>query len=92
MFVVVICAACGFRFDWYFFKTRPEFVPYVVAALLVKPAVFHGFGMYRRFWRYATIDDMLALALANSAASVAMAGVVWAGLYLGAVREFCAAW
>jgi FlaA1/EpsC-like NDP-sugar epimerase len=88
MFVVAVCGAFGFRFDWYFFKTRPEFVPYVVAALLLKPVVFHGFGMYRRFWRYATIDDMLALALANSAGSVAMAGVVWAGLYLGAIREF----
>ncbi len=88
MFVVAVCGAFGFRFDWYFFKTRPEFVPYLVAALLLKPAVFYGFGMYRRFWRYATIDDMLALALANSAGCVAMAGVVWAGLYVGAIREF----
>jgi FlaA1/EpsC-like NDP-sugar epimerase len=88
MFVVAVCGAFGFRFDWYFFRTRPEFMPYLVTAVLLKPFVFYGFGMYRRFWRYATIDDMLALSLANSAASVAMAGVVSAGLYLGATREF----
>jgi FlaA1/EpsC-like NDP-sugar epimerase len=88
MFFVAVCGAFGFRFDWYFFRTRPEFIPYLVGALVLKPVAFYGFGMYRRFWRYATIDDMLALALANSAGSVAMAAVVWAGLYQGAIREF----
>ena len=88
MFFVAVCGSFGFRFDWYFFRTRQEFIPYLVSALVLKPIAFYGFGMYRRFWRYATIDDMLALALANSAGSVAMAAVVWAGLYLGAIREF----
>jgi FlaA1/EpsC-like NDP-sugar epimerase len=88
MFFVAVCGSFGFRFDWYFFRTRQEFIPYLVSALVLKPIAFYGFGMYRRFWRYATIDDMLALALANSAGSVAVAAVVWAGLYLGAIREF----
>ncbi len=88
MFVVAVCGAFGFRFDWYFFRTRPEFVPYLLAALLLKPVVFHSFGMYRRLWRYATIDDMLALTIANSAASVAMTAVVLVGLYLSTIREF----
>jgi FlaA1/EpsC-like NDP-sugar epimerase len=88
MFVVAVCGAFGFRFDWYFFSTRPEFLPYLAAALILKPLAFYSFGMYRRFWRYASIDDMLALTLANSAGSVAVAAVVWGGLYFGAIREF----
>jgi FlaA1/EpsC-like NDP-sugar epimerase len=88
MFLIAVCGAFGFRFDWYFFRDRPEFIPYAVAALVLKPVVFYGFGMYRRFWRYATIDDMLALVIANAAASAAMAGTVWAALSLDVIHEF----
>jgi FlaA1/EpsC-like NDP-sugar epimerase len=88
MFLVAVCGAFGFRFDWYFFRDRLEFVPYAIAALVLKPLVFYGFGMYRRFWRYATIDDMLALVIANSAASVAMAVFVSGALFIGRIHEF----
>ena len=87
MFFVAVCGAFGFRFNW----SSSEMAGIhsdAVAALVLKPLVFYGFGMYRRFWRYATIDDMLALVIANAAASVAMAGAVWAALYLGSIHEF----
>jgi FlaA1/EpsC-like NDP-sugar epimerase len=81
-FVIAVCGAFGLRFDWYFFQTRPEFVPYVLAAPFVKAAVFYAFGMYGRFWRYATVDDVVALMIANTAASVAMGVFVSAGIFL----------
>ena len=87
-FLVAVFAAFGLRFDWYFFQHRPEFVPYVVAAPVIKAAVFYAFGMYGRFWRYATTDDLIALLIADSAASVAMAAFVFAEIYFGRFIEF----
>ena len=87
-FLVGVCGAFGVRFDWYFFRHRPEFVPYLLAAPVIKVAVFHAFGMYRRFWRYASVQDVTALCIANSAASVAMAIFVSLGIYRGFIYEF----
>jgi FlaA1/EpsC-like NDP-sugar epimerase len=82
VFAVAVCGAFGVRFDWYFFQTRPEFVPYVIAAPAMKTLVFYLFGMYGRFWRYATVDDVVALMIANSAASVVMAVFVSLSLFV----------
>ena len=49
------------RFDWLFFSDRREFVPFLVAAILVKPLVFSVFGLYRRYWAYATVRDLSPL-------------------------------
>ena len=51
--------------------------------------VFYLFGMYKRFWRYATVDDVVALMIANSAASVAMAAFVSLAIFaFGFMVEF----
>jgi len=73
--LVAIAAFGAFaaRFDWEFYQYRPEFVIYVIAALLLKPAVFVAFGMYRRYWRYASIQDLGAVIVAVSVSSLAMA-------------------
>jgi len=70
------CAASGafiLRFGWLFFDTRREFLPFLIAALLVKPVAFFFFGMYRRVWRYTSLSDLLGIVLATSAASIALA-------------------
>lgn len=88
---VLLVAACGafvLRFDWYFVEQRPEFLPYVLAAPPLKLSVLYAFDMYRRFWRYASLDDLLALLLANSAASAAAAMFVLLAVYTGHVYEF----
>ena len=46
---IVAMAAYGafaLRFDWYVPRTRPEFLPYLIVALLLKTAVFFRLGMY----------------------------------------------
>jgi FlaA1/EpsC-like NDP-sugar epimerase len=80
-FMLAVCGAFGLRFDWYFFQTRPEFVPYVLAAPVIKALVFYAMGMYGRFWRYATVNDIVALMIANAVASIAMAAYVSAGIF-----------
>lgn len=38
--------------------------------LITKLAVFYGSGFYRRYWRYASIDELLQIAIAMAAAVV----------------------
>src|SRR5919106_873026 len=82
VFALAACGAFGLRFDWYFFQNRPEFVAYVVAAPVIKAAVFYLFGMYGRFWRYATVDDVVALMITSSAASIAAGIYISAGIFI----------
>ncbi|MSO30110.1 MAG: hypothetical protein EXQ48_04090, partial [Acidobacteria bacterium] len=65
-------SAFALRFEWRFYTVRHEFLSYVVAAVLIKPIVFHLFGMYRRYWRYASVKDLMAVLLAAAASLVAM--------------------
>jgi len=77
---VIAVAAFGafaLRFDLLFPAYRPEFWPFLVAALVIKPAALYAFGIYKRYWRYASLQDMVALLFTVSAASVVL-GVVMA--------------
>jgi len=69
---IVTFAAFALRFDLHFYTTRHEFLPYLAAAVVIKPIVFYPFGMYRRYWRYASVPDLVAVLLAASASFVAM--------------------
>jgi len=80
--------AFALRFDWYIPHSRPEFLPYFIAALLIKPAVFRGLGMYSRLWRYASVRDLIAVLTAVSVASAAMSVLVAVGVLSGALGEF----
>lgn len=89
VFAVAVCGAFGLRFDWYFFQNRAEFVPYIIAAPFIKVLVFYVFGIYGRFWRYATVDDLVALMVANVAASVVMGVFISAAIFaFGWISEF----
>jgi FlaA1/EpsC-like NDP-sugar epimerase len=69
---LVAFAAFALRFDLRFYTTRHEFLPYLAAAVVIKPIVFYPFGMYRRYWRYASVQDLMALLLAASASTITM--------------------
>jgi FlaA1/EpsC-like NDP-sugar epimerase len=80
--------AFALRFDWFFPLHRPEFLPYLLAALVVKPAAFLLLGMYSRLWRYASVHELMAVLVAVSGASVAMSALVAAGMVSGQLVEF----
>jgi FlaA1/EpsC-like NDP-sugar epimerase len=88
LFASAAFGAFALRFDWFAWSYRQELVPFVIAALLVKPVVFHAFGMYQRYWAYASVQDMLAVFFATSAASVAMTILVAVGLLTHQLPEF----
>ena len=72
---VIALAATGafiLRFDWLSPSSRAEFLPFLLAALLIKPPVFQAFGLYRRYWSYASAADLVAVFVGVTAASVAL--------------------
>lgn len=88
---LVAAAAFGafaLRFDWFAWSYRAEMLPFLVAALVLKPVIFHAFGLYRRFWAYASVQDMVAVFFATSAASVAMTIFVTIGVLTHILPEF----
>jgi FlaA1/EpsC-like NDP-sugar epimerase len=77
--------AFALRFDLFFFSYREEFPRFLIATLVVKPLVYYALGMYRRYWRYGNIDDVLMIVLANATASLALGVVLAAGLFVGVI-------
>jgi len=57
----------------------PAMIQFTILALAVKVIIFFLFGLYRRYWRYASIDEMVSIILA-----VASSTLVVAGLFFGA--------
>ena len=81
-------AAFALRFDWFFPRHRPEFLPFFLAVILVKPVMFIALGMYSRLWRYASVPDLMAVLVAVTASSAAISALVAFGMLSGHVAEF----
>ena len=60
------------RFDWWAVQYRSEFPVFIATALIVKPAIFFWFGLYRRYWRYATVQDLNSVVFACGFGGVLM--------------------
>jgi FlaA1/EpsC-like NDP-sugar epimerase len=80
---VAACAAFGVRFGWLFLEFRPEFVPFLAATVVVKVITFYVFGLYRRYWRYAGFWDLVAIVLANTAASAVLLALMVGSRLMG---------
>ena len=83
--------AFAMRFEWRFYESRTEFIPFVLVALALKPLVYYAFGLYQRLWRYAGLHDLLAVATGVSAASGLMTVAVAAALMADPQLEFARA-
>jgi FlaA1/EpsC-like NDP-sugar epimerase len=76
--LIVLCVFMAFalRFDLVFVLNptlRILFMWTAGAAVLLKLPIFLAFGLYGRYWRYAGIGDMIAVGLAVSASTLALA-------------------
>ncbi|HEX7490561.1 MAG TPA: nucleoside-diphosphate sugar epimerase/dehydratase [Candidatus Limnocylindrales bacterium] len=83
--LVAIGVAFGLRFDNVFVVSAVSpFMPVALLPLIVMPPTYALLGMYRREWRYASVQEMLSLALAVAAGTV-LTIIITAGLaYIGA--------
>jgi FlaA1/EpsC-like NDP-sugar epimerase len=78
--LAAIAIAFGLRFDNIFLASAvaPN-MPVALLPLLVMPPTYALFGMYRREWRYASVQEMLSLALAVLAGTIVTVAIT-AGL------------
>lgn len=60
LLLVTPTVALAFRLDLPVWSIKPDraLIFYTVLALLVKEVVFYLFGLYTRYWRYASISDL----------------------------------
>lgn len=58
------------------FDFRVQIIMMLAAALLIKPIIYHQFGLYRRVWAYASIQELKLITLAVTTASVLVTLVV----------------
>ena len=64
--LIAFCAFASFALRFDFVGLSDYYAPfrwYLVAALVVKPTVFHLFGLYRRYWKYASVWDLVLVAI-----------------------------
>ncbi|MGD0121942.1 MAG: nucleoside-diphosphate sugar epimerase/dehydratase [Candidatus Limnocylindrales bacterium] len=76
--------AFGLRFDNVLVVAAVSpFMPVALMPILVMPPTYALFGLYRREWRYASVQEMLSLAAAvvvgTVVTAVAVAGLAYAG-------------
>jgi FlaA1/EpsC-like NDP-sugar epimerase len=48
----------------------------IVICLLVKPAIYYMFGLYRRLWAYASMNEMKLISLAVTVASAVVTAII----------------
>jgi FlaA1/EpsC-like NDP-sugar epimerase len=83
--VLAIAIAFGLRFDTILIVSSIQpFLPVALLPLVVMPPTYALLGLYRREWRYASVQEMFSLATAVVVGTV-VTGLVFAGLaYAGA--------
>lgn len=61
----------------------PVLIPYTLGTLLIRLPIFYGFGLYNRYWRYATVNELLSIFLAVLASTAAIFALHLGGVHLG---------
>lgn len=76
-------------------ETRQTFEDYgftmlvmMALALIVKPVVYHRFGLYQRFWVYASVRELYTIIMAVSVGSLIVGGLMYALYFMGAFVYF----
>jgi len=60
----------------------PTMAGMIVAALMVKPLVYWRFGLYRRFWAYASMKEALIILGAIAVNGILMMGYYFLSFYI----------
>jgi FlaA1/EpsC-like NDP-sugar epimerase len=58
------------------FDFRYQILAMIGVAIIVKPLVYYQFGLYRRLWAYASIQELKLIALAVTTASIIVSIIV----------------
>jgi len=58
------------------FDFRYQILTMIGVALVIKPLIYHQFGLYRRVWAYASIRELKLIAIAVTTASICVSIIV----------------
>jgi FlaA1/EpsC-like NDP-sugar epimerase len=58
------------------FDFRYQILVMIGVALIIKPFVYYKFGLYRRLWAYASIHELILIAIAVTTASIIVSIIV----------------
>src|ERR1035437_3865462 len=64
-------------------RYAPALIQFTILALIIKLVIFFLFGLYRRYWRYASVDELVSIILAAGSAILIIAGVFFGAGILG---------
>lgn len=82
LIVLSAFGAFALRFDLHFYLEKQAFfLEYVAIALATKLPTYFMFGLYSRFWRYASVTDLLAIVVAVLMSSVVFALAIAIGVW-----------
>ncbi len=78
LIVTSVLASFALRLDLgsVFIAFLPSARVMIIIALIVKPAIYYLFGLYRRYWVYASIRELRLIAIATATASVGLAFII----------------
>ena len=72
-----------------FWSYIPACALFVLLALIVKIPTYYLFGLYRRYWRYASVQEMLSILAAATVSSIILSVLVLGlSLPLGLFEKF----
>ena len=74
--IVSVVVAFALRLDDAFPLYGRAIGAVILVALLIKPVVYSLFGLYRRLWAYASMNELKIISLAVTTASVVVTGIV----------------
>jgi FlaA1/EpsC-like NDP-sugar epimerase len=54
---------------------RSSLLAFIILTILLAPPIFYRFGLYGRFWRYASVEELVQIVVAVGAASAVTSGI-----------------
>jgi FlaA1/EpsC-like NDP-sugar epimerase len=89
LIVTSVLASFALRLDLgrVFTSYLPSAWVMVAIALVVKPVVYFFYGLYRRYWVYASVHEMRLIVLATATASVVVATFIMLTRTLGGLQS-----
>ncbi len=74
--IISIVGAFALRLDIYYYLYLPAGYWMIAISLVVKLSIYQFFGLYRRLWAYASINELLRIIITVTAASIAVSGIM----------------
>jgi len=78
LILISILGSYALRFELgpQFFQYIPSAIWIAATSLLVKPLIYYLFGLYRRMWMYASVQELKLIIVSVTTASVVVSSIV----------------